>query len=109
MANRPIHAMAGIRLSALQQNGLNWLAETRKVSPEQILSEIVDKYLGSSVPQFSPADRKRLELEITAMAKKSSKSPDVVKADILASKGHRYHLKDAEAKGYRDYLRLTGQ
>ena len=99
--------MGGIRLNHQQQVKLAWLAESRKVSSEQILFEIVDKYLGGAVPQFSVADRTRIEQEITALARKFNKPPNDVKADILADKGHRYHLKDAEAKSYRDYLTLA--
>ena len=101
-----VRAMGGICLSTPQLIRLNWLAQERKVSPEQILSEIVDEYLGSNVPQFSATDRTRLEREIAAIAAKFNKPPHVVKDDISANKGHRYHLKDSEAKTYRDYLRL---
>ncbi len=102
-----IQAMGGIRLSRQQLIKLDWLARTRGVPHEQILSEIVDKYLGSAVPQFSTADRERLEQEIKTIATKFGKEPSAVKADILANKQHRYHLKDAEAKSYRDYLTLA--
>jgi hypothetical protein len=107
--NQFIRAMGGICLSTPQLVKLAWLAETRKVSPEQVLSEMVDEYLGSTVPQFSAADRTKLEQEIARIVAKFNKPANVVKADILASKGHRYHLKDPEAKIYRDYLRLTEQ
>lgn len=103
-----IRTMGGIRLSRQQLIKLDWLARTRGVPHEQILSEIVDKYLGSAVPQFSTADREQLEQEIKTIAIKFGKEPKVVKAGILANKGYRYHLKDAEAKSYRDYLTLTG-
>jgi hypothetical protein len=101
--------MGGIRLSPQQQTKLAWLAATRQVSQEPILSEIMDEYLGRAVPQFPAADRAKLEQEIAAIARNSNKPTNVVKADILANKGHRYRLKDAEAKSYRDYLVLTGQ
>ena len=107
MLNQLIRTMGGIQLNPQQLIKLNWLAKTRNVAPEQILSEIVEKYLGDAVPQFSTAERAKLEHEIKALAAKFNKPPNAVKNDILADKGHRYHLKDAEAKVYRDYLTLT--
>jgi hypothetical protein len=103
-----IRSMGGIRLNLQQQTKLAWLAETRQVPQEQVLYEIVDEYLGGAVPQFSTADRERQEQGIKTIATKFGKQPSVVKENILANKGYRYHLKDAEAKSYRDYLILTG-
>jgi hypothetical protein len=101
--------MGGIRLNTQQQVKLFWLAEARRVSPEQILSDIMDEYLGKTVPKFSIADRTKLDQEIVAIAKKFNKPSSIVKSNLLANKGYRYHLNDVETKSYSDYLRLTGE
>jgi hypothetical protein len=102
-----IRSMGGIRLSRLQQTRLAWLASAREVSEEQILSDIVDAYLGSEVPAYSTEEKARFEERFKALAKKFDKSPNEVKADIRVKKIGRYHLTDTEAKTYHDYLVLN--
>jgi hypothetical protein len=99
--------MGGIKLSPQQQVRLAWLARNRNVSQEQVLSDIVDAYLGTAVPTFSAEERTKIEQELIAIARKSNKQLSDVKADILADKGHRYRLNDSRARSYHDYLTLT--
>jgi len=101
-----IRSMGGIKLSPQQQVRLAWLARNRNVSQEQVLSDIVDAYLGSHVPTFSAEERTKIDQELMAMARKSNKQLSDVKADILANKGHRYRLNEAQEKSYHDYLTL---